>query len=259
MQSIGLPSTRREFILLSLAMGCASLWSPLSLAENLKKLELHNGEYKGPLLAKIEALIGRLDRKEISAEHFIHELSKRYDEFDLNAEFRIWLNETVGVSGVKDVFKKIDERHNRFISLFFIEPNSSHPPHAHHDLLSAQCVLKGTASLRQYDRISRVDAQHLILKLTNDTKLSSGGKILMTETKDNAHWFGAEQEPVIVFNFNLSGTSERTFDPPGSRHRARYYLDPTIPKKDDKIIAREITKEEAHERFEKRPLSFFKA
>ena len=79
----------------------------------------------------------------------------------------------------------------------------------------------------------------------------------MTERKDNVHWFGAEKDPAIVFNFNASGTKETTFDPIVSRKPGRYYVDPVSPVEDGRIVARHLSKEEAHGRFERHPLSFF--
>jgi hypothetical protein len=239
-------------------LGLCSLGSPLVLAENLKRLSIDPGKYRGPLLAKIRALLDRLDRGEILASDFVNELSHRYGDIDLLDEFRPWLEGGHDANEMMEIFKKRTPDHLQSMSLFFIAPNAAHPPHAHHDLMSVQCVLRGKVRLRQYDRVSRVDPKHLTLRLTRDAKLGPGGRILMTETKDNVHWFGTDDEPAVILNFNVSGTAERTFDVPGSRNKARYYLDPLSEEADGGLIlAEEIDKSEAHRRFARHSLRDF--
>lgn len=215
-------------------------------------------EYRGPLLAKIAVLLDRLDRKEIVATDFVIELSKRYGEFDLIAEFGPWLGNDPGENEMKEIFARNTRGHHQSLGLFFVAPRAAHPPHAHHDLMSAQCVLRGKVHLRQYDRVSRVDEKHLTLRATHDFVLGAGGRILMTEGQNNVHWFGTEDEPAVILNVNVSGTAERTFDKPGSRGKGRYFIDPFYGKADGGLIlAEEISKAEAHRRFSRHSLKDF--
>ena len=249
---------RREFIFLSLCLGLCTFSSARTLAKSLKALDIHS-DYRGPLISKTGSLIARLDRKEISAEIFVNELSKYYDEMDLTKELSPWLESSHGENEMKDIFTRENRDHNEVMSLFFIAGNSSHPPHAHHDLMSTQCVLRGKVHVRQYNRIDRLDKKHLTIRLTNEAVLDRSGKILMTENKDNVHWFGAVDEPAVILNYNISGTYQKTFDPLGSRHKKRYHVDPmTGEHSNGMIIAREMTKDEAYEKYSSRPLSEFK-
>ena len=259
MPTRGNHSNRRDFLFLSVALGLSGLTSPYALARNMKKLGLDstNG-YKGSLIARVQELLDRLDRGEITAEAFITELGKHYGEMDLLKEFHTWIESPHQPNEMKDIFWKETPHHGHGIALFFVAPRSSHPPHAHHDLMSAQCVLKGKVQLRQYDRVARVDDKHLTLKLTGNSVLTPGGCILMTEQKNNVHWFGAGDEAALILNMNISGTPAKTFDVRGSRNKARYYVDPTSQeRKDGFILAPEIDRDQAHERFSRRPPSDF--
>jgi hypothetical protein len=232
---------RRDFVILSVSLGLCALASPYALAENLKKLGLNSDEYHGQLISKLDTLFGRLDRREITAEGFVTELDKRFDEIDLEAEFNTWIQESHKDNEMKKIFRRKMNKHSPEIQLFFIAPGSAHPPHAHHDLMSIQRVLRGKVNVRQFDRIARLDDKHLTLKPTNDSVLGPGGKIIMTELKNNVHWFGAVDQPALILDANFSGTLDKTFDLPGSRKNGRYYVDPTKGRAGALIVAQEIS------------------
>lgn len=82
----------------------------------------------------------------------------------------------------------------------------------------------------------------------------------MTESKNNVHWFGSDDLPAVILNFNASGTAERTFDALKSRNKARYFIDPLFGKSDGGLLlAKEIGKAEAYRRFGRRSLNEFPA
>lgn len=248
---------RREFLLLSLILGICAVWSPGSVASGLKRMKIAPEDYSGPLLNHLNDLISKLDQKKLSPIEFVKEVQKRYAEFDLNKEFSAWLSKSHEENAIIPFFKGSFADHQQKMSLFFIGPKSAHPPHAHHDIMSVQTVLKGQLHLRQYDRVSRVDEWKIKIKLAQESVLKPGESILMTEHKHNVHWFGTESSPAVVFNFNVQGTPDSTFDSRQLRAPGRSYLDPMGARDGDFLIASEISRELSLELFAHRPLSDF--
>jgi hypothetical protein len=137
--------------------------------------------YCGPLVVKINDLLDRLDRREITAEQFVSELHQRYNEFDLESEFNQWLGEVPeDCLSVRSLYERTDEMRQSVLHLSYIPPMNSIPPHAHHNLASAQCILKGNLHVRQYDRIARLGPHTLTLRLVSDTILHQYDTILTT-------------------------------------------------------------------------------
>ena len=97
----------------------------------------------------------------------------------------------------------------------------------------------------------------LIVKPVSDRMLSTGDYFTATDFKNNAHWFCAHNGPAVIFNINLRGFSNSTFDNDIGQPFGREYIDPTIVGVDGLILAEEIDKTEAFKRFENRNLSAF--
>jgi hypothetical protein len=242
---------RRDFLALSVSLGLATLLPPRALAGVAKR-------FHGPLRGAVAALLRRVDRHELDAPGFVDELSKRYDDVALAHDLATWIDAPHEDDAMVELLREPIGSHGLSMMLFFLGKNAAHPPHAHHDLMSAQCVLRGRVQLRQFDRLARLDPSTLALRLTRDTELSPGGRLLMTEHEDNVHWFGTAGAPALIFNVNVAGTPGATFDARGSRGRGRYYVDPTSGERHDgAIVARELSGEEAHARFARRPLADF--
>ncbi len=248
-----------RFTLISSIVGLTKIVSPYAVSRWIRRFGLKSDFYCGPLAAKINDLLDRLDRREITAEQFVSELHQRYIEIDLQTEFNHWLGE-VPEDGrsVRTLYERVDQMRKGMLHLSYIPPMNSIPPHAHHDLASAQCILKGNLHVRQYDRIARLDTHMLSLRLVSDTILHQYDTILTTEHLNNVHWFGTNDLPAVVLNFNVIGGFDDTFNVKGTRPVGRYYIDPTTKVREgDLIVAPEISSDEAHARFARHALSEF--
>ena len=248
---------RMRFIFLSTVIGLGTLFLPAAIPRILSRIGYSN-LYRGSLVEKINDLLSQLNRHEITPDHFLSEVHKHYDDLDLTTEFNQWISETSTSGGVRKLYQRNYKKGKPTLQLFWVSPNSSHPPHAHHSLVSAQCVLKGNLHVREYDRIARIDPQTLTLRPVSDRILEPYDNILTTEYASNVHWFGANDEPAVVLNINVRGVLEDTFDAMGQRAAGRYYLDPTTIDRDgDLIVAPEIDSDKAFDMFANHALRKF--
>ena len=246
------------FTLLSSIVGLVKIVSPYSVRRLMRRFGLEAELYRGPLVAKINNLLERLDQGEIAAEQFVSELRQRYNEIDLESEFNEWIGDVSEYHGTRTLYEKIDTTRASTLHLSYISPASCIPPHAHHNLASAQCVLKGNLHVRQYDRIARLDPHTLTLRPVSDAIFHQYDSILTTEYLNNVHWFGTNDLPAVVLNFNVIGGFDDTFNIKGTRPVGRYYIDPTTKARDGGlIVAPEISSDEAHARFARHALSEF--
>lgn len=250
---------RRRFILLSSIVGLAAIVSPYAVPRLLRRFGLGFDLYRGPLVSKTDDLLGGLERREVNPEQFVSEVHQRFNEIDLEAEFNEWLDEPADHRGTRQLYTKWDATGHRQLMLFYIPPRNAHPPHAHHDVISAQCVLKGDVHVRQYERVARLDSRTLTLRPVSDTIFHPDDTILTTEYLNNVHWFGTNDHPAVVLNFNKHGAIENTFDGKSERPTGRYYVDPTTADRYEGtlIVAPEISGDEAKARFSRRALSEF--
>ncbi|MEO8602799.1 MAG: hypothetical protein ABI629_09500 [bacterium] len=249
--------SRRAFTLLAALAGLGALLPRRALAEGIGALAPAAAARREPLLAALEALVGRFDRGEISAEQFVADVQARLAATDLPAALADYLDPAAGGERIDVVWHDTVDNQARALMLFFIPPGHAHPPHAHHQVASTQCVVRGTVRVRQYARVARLDPHTLTLRPVRDRTLTPYGAILATEQLDNVHWFGAETEPAIVLNYSLNGGIRDTFDAPRTRGVGRYYLDPTGAVRDGVIVAPQISEEAARARFASQPLSAF--
>ncbi|HKQ72895.1 MAG TPA: hypothetical protein VJ810_04145 [Blastocatellia bacterium] len=243
---------RRRFILLSAVAGLAAIASPYVVPRLLRRFELTPDLYRGPLLDKIDELVGRLDRREITQEQFVNEVHRRYNDVDLQAEFNEWLGDSPENRVNRELYRQSDrlKGRKRTLTLFYIPPRRSHPPHAHHNAASVQCVLKGNAQVRQYERVARHDPRTIKLLPVSDVILRPYESILMTEYERNVHWFGSDDRPAVVLNYSINGGFNDTFDAQNQRPIGRYYVDPTVGDSEGRLIlAPEIGVEAAHDKF----------
>lgn len=250
---------RRDFILLSAAIGIGVAVAPFAVPRLLQLLNIDNDAVKeSALYRKVVELINRLEAKQITAEHFAEELGKYYQEIDINRDIYEGMIELAdGRPRVKLITRSADDRLWR-LQLWWVAPNSCQPPHAHHNLVSTQVVLKGKAHVRQYERIQRIDDRTLAVRQTSDRILAPYEYFKTTEYTDNAHWFGADSEPATILNLNAKGYLDNTFELADGRKLGRYYIDPTLERRSDgSILASETDKETAWNKFSNRPLRDF--
>jgi hypothetical protein len=252
--------TRRGFSLLATLVGLSTLVGPRALPRAVRELGLLPAEGREPLVGRIEALCARLDRGELTPEAFVREVHARFAEVDLPAELQDALGAPPAGDAVSKVWRQRDRalQRTRWLMLFFIPAGHAQPAHAHHNVASAQCVVRGRLHVRQYARVRRLDPHTLALRPVSDTMFAPQQTILTTEFLDNVHWFGAETEPAIVLNCAANGGMRDTFDPLTSRPTGRYYVDATsLARADDLIAAPELDAEEARTRFATHALSEF--
>lgn len=138
------------------------------------------------------------------------------------------------------------------ISIIHLQPGEVHPPHHHHNVTSVQVILEGAISGLEYDRVRRIDGNHILLKPLSNGELPVGSRLLAHEWARNVHWFAAGKgAPALMFNCNARGFEKSTFDPADGRPLGRKLLYPSRLISDEGIIAKEIDVGEAYETFGK--------
>ena len=169
------------------------------------------------------------------------------DEIDLasNMDEQLWL-----------VRRHVD--HRRYtVLLYSVGENEVHPPHAHHNLISVQVLLRGQIHLREFQRLRRDESGRLILAPTRDAILGPGEVFVATDWLNNAHWFCAHEGAAVIFNINIRGYAPSTFDANDDKGFGRRYMDPTKFLADGTIAADEFDQEEAERRFQGKRLTEF--
>ncbi len=144
------------------------------------------------------------------------------------------------------------------IQIIYIKPHEVHPCHHHHNVVSTQMVLAGRVFGREYERVARRPDGTLLLRPLTEGWFCRGDALQSSEMSRNAHWFAAGNAPAAMFNFNIRGYEDETFDPRDGRALGRRLLDATLGAAGDGLIlAREIDPAEAYERFGSLPLDAF--
>lgn len=250
-------ASRRAFVLLAASAGLGTLAGPALLPRLVRALQPTAEELRERLVRQLDALAGKLDRGELDAEAFVREVRMRLDDVPLPAAIEDRLAAAPRGDVVEGLWSVQRGAQRRMLMLFFIAPDHSHPPHAHHDVASVQVVVRGTLDVRQYERERRLDPRALALRPAADRRLAPGGVILTTERIDNVHWFGAVGEPAVVFNYSINGGLRDLVEPGAARGPGRYFVDPTAAPRDGLIIAPHLSEAEADARFAGRPLRDF--
>lgn len=156
------------------------------------------------------------------------------------------------------LYRRTTPTHRVSVQLIYVEPREVHPPHGHHNLISSQMALDGKLDAREYDRVARVDADTLLLRLLFDGVTGYGDVVQATEVARNVHWFAAGDAPCVLLNFYALGYQAWTFDPPGSRLKGRKLVDPTrTAQRDGLIVAPELPLEAGYRQFGNRRLGEF--
>lgn len=249
-------NNRRDFICLCVALGWSTVCGGRAFADEIKKALSHENSYAGPLTKKVVALLERVSRYEMTGEEAVIELKKMFDDVDLKKEFESFVADTKKTGGAfHDVFKAETTAGSLTMSLYWVPAHETVPPHGHHNLLSTQVVLSGSLQCRQYERLNKIDDRHLTLSLNRETVLNQGDCIQMAEDKDNVHWFGAVKEPALLFDTRVTYKPLRMFDSKSELIGKRDFVDPTLGSTaGGDILARNISRDEAYEKFAKRPV-----
>jgi hypothetical protein len=251
---------RREFMYLSVLFGAVTaLNASASFASAFKQINREIGDYKGKLRTAAHRLVSGMDDGSLSPEQFMDGMAELYEQIRLADEFKPWIEEIADRNGGYSILYK-DESAKRWESmeLYFLPANSSAPPHGHHDIASSQFLLSGGLTLRQYDRIHILDDDHVALKFKRELAVTPEQGFLMTEWRDNIHWFSTSSQPALLFNCQASRLNCKRFDPNADVNAKRDYIDPTGTKLPGGLIAaKHISKAEAHAKFEKVNLNNF--
>ena len=202
--------------------------------------------YDGELVERLAVLADALMAGRSSPEDFVERLQESILAVEPGAEFRRWVERVPRLLGRRILHRRDDGTARIAIQIFYLPPHSSHPPHAHHDSVSAQCVLAGRIQLRQYDRLAIVDPNTFLIRPTSDRILVPYECFTTTEKRNNVHWFGALEERAVILDVNVQG-HEGTTD---ASLRGRLYVDPTGPVDEDgRIASRKLGAREASVRF----------
>jgi len=204
--------------------------------------------YQERLWTGAQALIGRLDRHEITPDDYIDGVRELHRGMDLAAELKPWIERALAERKDQILNQKTTPEKSWTMQLLYLDPGEVHPPHCHHNLISTQVVLEGRVYAREWDRVARVAPDTLLLRTRTDRWFGIGDRFETTEVSRNAHWFCADDKPAVMLNFYILGFQEWTFDPPGTK--GRRMLDPTNGvQSDGLIVARELPLEEGYLRF----------
>ena len=129
-----------------------------------------------------------------------------------------------------------------FVTLFFaLRKDAAIVPHAHQNLATMHLILDGTVRLQQFDRVHS-DAEFLIIKPTIDKTATRRDLSLITDEKDNVHWFKGISERTFTFNIGIYGVD------PKEKTVYREYLDPLGGEKlsDGSVRAKRIKQDQAY-------------
>lgn len=250
-------TSRRGFVLLAASAGLGALAAPALLPRLVRALQPSAADLRDRLVQRLDALAGMLERGELDAASFVREVQMRLDDSELPTVLADRLAAARTGDAIEGVWSQRQGKQRRMLMLFFIAPGHSHPPHAHHDVASVQTVVRGSLQVRQYARESRLAPRTLALRPVADRTLGPGGVILTTERIDNVHWFGAVDQPAVVFNYSLNGGLRDLLEPTAERGPGRYFVDPTAAPVDGLIVAPHLGEDEAESRFAHHPLSDF--
>jgi hypothetical protein len=235
------------------------------MAETAIKINTQSGRelpdidaHEGPLARSLLGLIDRLAAGRIDVDVYQRAVKSEFLRPDLPDELRGWLAQAHAQRTDQTLYRRTTPTHRISLQLLWLDPREVHPPHGHHNLISSQMVLDGQVDAREYDRVARLDADTLLLRLLFDGVTGYGDVVQATEVARNVHWFATDERPCVMLNFSILGFQSWTFDPPGSRLKGRRLVDPTrAAQRDGLIVAPELPLEAGYQQFGNRRLSEF--
>ncbi|HEX3674505.1 MAG TPA: hypothetical protein VHU87_09555 [Rhizomicrobium sp.] len=122
-------------------------------------------------------------------------------------------------------------------------------PHAHNNMVSAHLVVRGNFHARTYDRIHD-EPGALAIRPSQNSLLSPGEIITMSDDRDNAHWLVAQRNRSMAFDIGMTGISKtRTYKTAANEH-SMIYIDPAHKLDRDGLIrAPVLTFDQAAKKF----------
>lgn len=213
--------------------------------------------YDGPLASNLRGLLERLAAGRLDVDAYQRAVKAEFLRPDLLGELRGGIAQAHAERADQTLWRRTTPTHRISLQLIYVEAREVHPPHGHHNLISSQMAVDGQLDAREYDRVARLDADTLLLRLLFNGVTRYGDVVQATEAARNVHWFAADR-PCVLLNFYALGYQAWTFDPPGSRLKGRRLVDPThAAQRDGLIVAPELPLEAGYERFGNRRLSEF--
>lgn len=201
----------------------------------------------------------RLRAGEVSVEDYQVETLKFLEKLHINSTFE----RDIALARASAEQHWLVRRHTdecRYTLLFAsVAAGEVHPPHQHFNLISTQVVIEGHIHLREYQRIRYDENNQLIVQMLRDETLGPGDAFQASEWHRNVHWFCAVDGPALIFNVNVRGYENSTFDTNDDGPFGRRYLDPTKFTPDGLIACPSFDEDEAERRFQGRPLANFPA
>lgn len=91
------------------------------------------------------------------------------------------------------------------LQVFALEKGESHPPHAHHDLLSCQVVVRGRARVTELDLLRRLPGNLLELGRETVRMLGPGDGVITLARRNNVHWQEGLSDGSVILNVNWQG------------------------------------------------------
>ena len=201
-------------------------------------------------------LVNRLRIGDLDIDSFQARCLAFFTPLVMQDHFAAEIEEAWQIDGQLELLRRhID--HCRYTVLFYrVDEHEVHPPHHHFNVASTQIIVAGKIRIREYDRVRRTRDGTLFLNLVSDRMLCPGDSFQASEWNRNVHWFQAVDGPAMIFNTNVRGFEEKTFDADEGNF-GRRYLDPTSFGADGIIRCEEFDEAEAQNRFQKRPLDDF--
>lgn len=215
--------------------------------------------YDGPLKQRCLALVERLRAGHLTVDAYQREVADLFAEPSLESELREPIARALEERKDQVFYRRQDGLRRTTLQLLYLAPREVHPPHCHHNLISNQMNVHGRCHAREFDRVTRLAPDLLLMRLANDRWFGPGDLMQTTEVYRNAHWFAADDAPCVVLNFYLLGFQSWTFDPAeAQRRKGRQLLDPTWGRQaDGLILAKEVDFATGYGKFSGRALADF--
>ena len=142
------------------------------------------------------------------------------------------------------------------VSFLYLEPGEVHPPHHHNNVISVQSVAAGQIWAREYHRIKCIDEDKILISSVNERLMDINDEILAHEWSRNVHWFAATSDkPAVMWNCNVRGFETKLFLNPSPKSLGRILLDPHFEVINGMLLARNLSVEEAYDKFGGKPIS----
>jgi hypothetical protein len=136
-----------------------------------------------------------------------------------------------------------------FMRVFAMREGGAVIPHAHNNMVSAHLVVRGNFHARTYDRV-RDEPGALAIRPSQNSLLSPGEIITMSDDRDNVHWLMAQRNRSMTFDIGMVEISKTRTYKTAANEYSMIYVDPARkPEHDGLIRAPILTFEQAAKKF----------